>query len=73
MNKLRKAARILLTAALTLSGCASTRPQPVVLSGNTIQAIYSSSSAGKKVLSYYRIGPEAMAKLLEKAERCTAK
>ena len=70
---LRSATLLLSLSALT--GCSLFKPipPPVVLQGNTIQAIYSSSSPGKKELKYYRIGPEALAKLLEKAEACKAK
>lgn len=76
MNRHRRAGWILRAATLLLSlsaltACSLLRPPAqVVLQGNTIQAIYSSNSQGKKELKYYRIGPEALTKLLEKAERC---
>lgn len=76
MKRFSRAGWVLRAATLTLSLSALTAcslfrpPAQVVLQGNTIQAIYSSSSQGKKELKYYRIGPEALAKLLEKAERC---
>jgi hypothetical protein len=77
MRRFRRAGRILragiqLLILSVLTACSLFKPEPprVVLQGNTIQAIYSSVSPGRKELKYYRIGPEALAKLLEKAEAC---
>ena len=75
MTRYSRGVAILLTGILMLSmsaltGCSHQRT--VVLQGNTIQSISSSESVTVQGPAYC-LGPETLAKLLEKAEACDGK